>query len=350
MRTVAFFSCPARPTNTPPIALDDSAELVERSVPALNVLANDSDADGDPLSVVSHTAAAHGELLVAADGRFLYRPEDGFVGTDTFEYVVSDGRGGTDTGNVTLIVPEGWFGPRFWVALSVADAYTATAEMPLVVDAASGVLANDVSLVSIDRAFVWEEPTKGTLVLNGDGSFVYTPDPGATGTDTFVYSAFSGGTGSDPTTVTITIEEAVAVETVVLGPPSERVDHDGGVLALVDFDLKLGWERTSDTVTFDWNGRDVSINTVGQLVAFVARIEHDCDPATDAIFDGDDLALVLARSADGGITEAIIFDGIVGEKLITERVLAALGADRANTTDGETDSIGVYFESDLALA
>ncbi len=77
------------------------------SVPAaLGVLSNDSDADGDPISVVSFspTSAQGGSVIVTNNGGFTFLPAVGFQGIDTFTYTISDGRGGTNSATVTLAI------------------------------------------------------------------------------------------------------------------------------------------------------------------------------------------------------------------------------------------------------
>jgi hypothetical protein len=66
------------------------------------VLANDSDPDGDRLTVISATAPARGMVVINADGTVTYTPSARFDGTDTFGYTVSDGRGGTASAIVTV--------------------------------------------------------------------------------------------------------------------------------------------------------------------------------------------------------------------------------------------------------
>ena len=88
-----------------PIARGDSYRAtgnVRIQVPASSgVLANDSDPDGDALSVSNPggVTAANGDLSLGADGAFTYNPAPGFEGTDTFTYTVSDGSGKSDTAN-----------------------------------------------------------------------------------------------------------------------------------------------------------------------------------------------------------------------------------------------------------
>ena len=88
--------------NCPPVAVDDAATTVNGFPVTINVLANDSDPDGDPLTVTGVTDPPNGTAVNNNDGTVTYTPDCGFFGIDTFDYTISDGQGGTDTGTVTV--------------------------------------------------------------------------------------------------------------------------------------------------------------------------------------------------------------------------------------------------------
>ncbi|MCP3937132.1 MAG: tandem-95 repeat protein, partial [Actinomycetia bacterium] len=92
-------------TQDVPVAGDDVVATAEdTAVTTGNVLANDTDPDGDTLSVDSFTQGANGSVSYNADGTFTYTPHADFNGTDTFTYTVDDGQGNTDTATVTVTV------------------------------------------------------------------------------------------------------------------------------------------------------------------------------------------------------------------------------------------------------
>jgi hypothetical protein len=92
------------PVNDPPVAVDDSATVVEDSVNnSIDVLANDYDPDADNLTITSVTVPAHGSA--STDGNFTYyTPDANYNGADQFNYTVSDGFGGSDTATVFVTV------------------------------------------------------------------------------------------------------------------------------------------------------------------------------------------------------------------------------------------------------
>jgi hypothetical protein len=94
-------------TNDPPVAHPDSYSLAHNTaLEGASVLANDSDADGDPLSAAVTQWAQYGNLLVRPDGTFLYLPPLHFVGTDTFQYAAWDGFVWSAPTTVTLAVTD----------------------------------------------------------------------------------------------------------------------------------------------------------------------------------------------------------------------------------------------------
>ncbi len=92
------------PGNNPPVANNDSASTNEDTPVTINVLANDSDPDGDLLGVASVAAPGHGTAVINADKTVTYTPAPSFFGTDSFTYTASDGRGGSSTATVTVTV------------------------------------------------------------------------------------------------------------------------------------------------------------------------------------------------------------------------------------------------------
>jgi VCBS repeat-containing protein len=90
--------------NDAPTAGDDSAFVTSGSSVTIPVLANDSDPEGDALTVLSASNGANGTVVVNPDGTVTYTPNAGFAGNDSFTYTVKDANGATDTATVALVV------------------------------------------------------------------------------------------------------------------------------------------------------------------------------------------------------------------------------------------------------
>jgi hypothetical protein len=88
--------------NCPPLARDDFASTVNGIPVTINVLANDSEPNGDTMTVTGVTQPANGTAVINPNQTVTYDPVCAFQGTDTFTYTVSDGQGGTDTATVSV--------------------------------------------------------------------------------------------------------------------------------------------------------------------------------------------------------------------------------------------------------
>lgn len=95
-----------RPANRPPVAVDDDVQVPLDTPVVIDVLANDSDPDGDPLTIIdaSDRSVMMSLVVVNADGTIRYQPKAGWFGDDSFTYTISDGRGGTDSATVRVVV------------------------------------------------------------------------------------------------------------------------------------------------------------------------------------------------------------------------------------------------------
>src|SRR5206468_936158 len=134
------------------------------------VLNNDSDADNDPLTATVVSGPSHGTLSLDSTGKLTYAPNANFNGTDTFTYKANDGTADSNVATVTINVT-----PVNDAPVAAPDSYTTNEDAALNVPAA-GVLAND-SDVDGDTltAVLVSGPSHGTLTLNANGSFTYTP-------------------------------------------------------------------------------------------------------------------------------------------------------------------------------
>ena len=107
--------------NTAPVAEDDEATTPENTAVTIDVLANDTDTDGDVLTLSITTDPSHGEAVIEADTTITFTPDDGFVGADSLIYQIDDGKGGIDEATVHLTVTSGSNAPTAPQITSPAD-------------------------------------------------------------------------------------------------------------------------------------------------------------------------------------------------------------------------------------
>jgi VCBS repeat-containing protein len=149
---------------------------------------------------------SHGTLTLNADGSLSYTPEAGFTGMDSFTYQASDGTDASAAATVSIDVQAATPVPRN--VTGVNDRYTLVQDTTLNVDA-PGVLANDSDADGDPlSAVLFTNVQHGSLTLNSDGSFQYTPNAGFVGTDAFVYRATDGTNYSLLTAVTLRVTPA----------------------------------------------------------------------------------------------------------------------------------------------
>jgi len=170
-------------TNTTPISQDDSINTNENTAKTINVLNNDSDADGDVLQISSTSTPTSGEVTINANS-IIYTPSTNYTGTDSFTYTITDGFGGYSSSNVSIEV------------LAVNDAPTAmadSAEVLLGGNITIDVLANDSDPEgSILTVIAASNGSKGTTSVNNNGSITYSVSGNSRGGDSFSYTVSDG--------------------------------------------------------------------------------------------------------------------------------------------------------------
>lgn len=191
-----------------PVADDQNLETVEETALDITLTASDTYPGGAFTWMVNDPA--NGTLSGTAP-ELTYTPDEDFYGVDSFTFTVSDGMRTSEEATITIEVINVNDAPE-----AMDDNYETMMEVVLDVPA-PGVLANDVDADPTDAIFVdvKDEPMHGTLVLNQDGSFTYTPDAGFYGEDSFTYYMLGipmpTSEYTDWATVTITVHPAVKI-------------------------------------------------------------------------------------------------------------------------------------------
>jgi len=194
-----------RPVNDPPVAVDDNAGTPEDTPVTIPVLANDTDVDGDPLTVTSATSP-DGSITINADGTITFTPNPNFNGVATITYVISDGNGGTSTATVTLTVT-----PVNDVPVANPSSAVTNEDTPVILP----VLANDTDADGDPLTVTAASAANGTVTILPDGTVLYTPNPNFNGVDTVTYTISDGNGGTSTSTVTITVNSVNDVPVAV---------------------------------------------------------------------------------------------------------------------------------------
>ena len=173
---------------------DDNNTLVNQGISG-NVLTNDVDNEGHDISLnlTPHDTPDNGSVVLQADGSYTYTPATDFVGQDQFEYIICDN--GTpsacDTAMVVITVTDD---PSFSnnEVIANADEGVTNVDVPIT----ANVLANDADVdgdnLSVNTTPT-ADPSNGSVVLQADGTFTYTPAAGFAGQDQFAYEVCDDG-------------------------------------------------------------------------------------------------------------------------------------------------------------
>jgi hypothetical protein len=198
---------------TPPLAVDDPDAAftpADTTVTTANVLANDILANNARITAFDSTSAnsTATNVVYNNNGTFDYTPPAGFGGPDTFTYTLTDDLAQTSTATVTVTVN------RLPVANpdSFAVAENGTASGNVMLDNGNGADNPGDTPTTVAQGSI--NVSNGSLTLNTDGSFLYTPNPDFSGTDSFSYTLTdSTPDTSNEATVTITVIPNLSVMT-----------------------------------------------------------------------------------------------------------------------------------------
>jgi large repetitive protein len=183
-------------TNPAPTASNDNVTTAEDTPATINVLANDNDPDGDPLTI-SSAVASNGVVTINADGTLSYTPNANFNGTDTIIYVISDGNGGTSTAAVTVTVT-----PVNDAPVAADDTASTNEDTPVTI----GILSNDSDVDGDPLSILSANSPNGTVVINPDGTITFTPNANFNGTTSITYTISDGKGGTSTATVSVTVD------------------------------------------------------------------------------------------------------------------------------------------------
>jgi hypothetical protein len=194
--------------NVAPTANADLATTSFGTAVTIPVLANDTDPDGDALTVTGVSSQVGGTATVVGGTTITYQPTAGFAGTGSFTYAISDGHGGVGSATVTVVVlPQPNQPP-----VANFDSATTAAGVGVTIP----VLANDsdpngdpLTVTSVTSVI------GGSAAINAGNTITYTPAAGFSGAGSFTYSISDGRGGTASAGVTVTVTTAPTVDKTV---------------------------------------------------------------------------------------------------------------------------------------
>jgi len=236
--------------NATPDADPDTLTVAEDGSGTVSVLLNDTDADGDALSVGTLSDPPHG-TVTESGGVVTYTPDADYAGPDSFTYTACDPSGACSAAVVTVTVTAVNDPPP-----SPADSSFSTPEDT----AKSGTLPGSVDPDGDALTFgATDAPAHGDVTVDADGSYTYTPDPGYSGPDSFGYEVCDPSGACAPATVTVTVTAdndappspadssfSTAEDTPASGTLPGSVDPDGDALTFGATDAPAHGDVTID--------------------------------------------------------------------------------------------------------
>jgi len=217
-------------TNTDPLAENDSVTILWNENLDIDVLSNDSDADGDALSILN-ASAQFGSVDVLNDSLLSYTPPLNYVGVDTISYVISDGNSGIASAQVTIEIIGNSLPEAIDDSAATDDRTTITVD----------VIANDKDTDGDNLTLLSVLANSGTATIV-ENKILYTPALGFDGTDTVTYTITDGKGGEASATLAVSVD---AFESITVVNKSKSSGGSMSMLALVLIPLLLLRRRGS---------------------------------------------------------------------------------------------------------
>ncbi|MFZ5961618.1 Ig-like domain-containing protein [Thalassococcus sp. BH17M4-6] len=311
------------PVNDPPLANPDSATTDEDVAVNIDVLANDIDAENDPLTVFA-TSATNGSVVIEADGSLTYTPNANFNGSDTITYQMTDGIAGSSSSTVDVTVTPVNDAPQSLNQPVIIDEVDGT----YVIDLSTQVVDIDGDNISFSDISLARGETLLAFSIIGDGLIEIRPqdiaglEDGSSLNVAFTYVATddSGapnntGSGIVPVTINGFTPPPPPNTPPTADPLTVGADEEEGdvVISLADivFDPDAGDVLTITSLTTDFFGGTTPIPFVGGVSSGEGG-ELSFDPTIFGLAEGENatisLSYVVSDSAGETATNTITLD------------------------------------------
>jgi hypothetical protein len=316
--------------NLPPNAVDDTASTNEGAAVTISVRSNDSDPDGDPLTITGLVQAIKGVVSINAGATVTYTPNLNANGSDTFTYSISDGRGGSDTAAVVVTIV-----PVNDVPVAVTDYATTNEDTPITLPVKDNDTDGDGDALTVTAV---TQGTKGAVVIDAGGTVTYTPNTNATGSDYFSYTVSDNAGGTAIGTVMMTI--------VAVNDPPDAVDDS----ASTNEDTMAWIQVRSNDTDAEGNTLTVTAVTQGSKGSVIINSGTSVNYTPVANANGSDMFTYTISDGKGGTDTATVFVTIIpvndvpranADSATTNEDTPVTLDPRVNDTDADGDALTI---------
>ena len=304
-----------------------------------------TDVDGDALTFSKASDPSHGTVTVNTNGTYTYTPALNYNGPDSFTVTVSDGHGGTDTVTVNVTVT-----PVNDAPVAAALPVTTPEDTPV----NGTVTATDVDgdALTFSKA---SDPTNGTVTVNTNGTYTYTPAANYNGPDSFTVTVSDGHGGTNTVTVNVTVtpvnDAPVAVNDAVttledtpvtVNVTSNDTDVDGTIdVSSVDLDPATAGRQTTWTVAGEGT---YTVSNLG-VVTFTPVLNFN-GVATSVNYTVNDNSGATSNIATITVTVTAVnhVPKAIDDEIFTEEKTTISGNVLTNDSDQENSISVTYFQ------
>ncbi|EAP95016.1 putative calcium-binding outer membrane-like protein, partial [Vibrio splendidus 12B01] len=309
-----------------------------------------SDEDGDDLSFSKATEPSNGTVVVDENGDWTYTPNENYNGNDSFTVVVSDGQGGTDTITVNIgVTPVN--------DLPVGEDVSVTTDEDTPVSGSLTATDADNDQLTFSKG---TEPSNGSVVVDENGNWTYTPDENYNGSDSFSVVVDDGQGGTDTITVDVGVSPVPSVsitETVNVSEGSAAeftvsLDKAADTAVTVNLTSSTAGANTAESddignmvVTLVDGVTVVTPNDDGSYTIPAGQTEVKVSVATtgDDVYEGDE---TFSVNVEGNLGSIGIATAAVTINDAQSAPVVSIAADQTNVDEGDTAGFTVSIDQE----
>jgi ELWxxDGT repeat protein len=311
--------------NDIPVVTNESLTTNEDTpliIRAADLISNDTDIDGDALTVAGFAQPTNGTLVDNGDRTFTYRPKADYFGADSFNYTINDGKGGTSTGTVNLTLNGIEDAP-----IAIGERLTISEDTSLIIRAAD-LMSNDTDADGDALTFTGiTQPSNGQLVDNRDGTYIYTPKANYFGNDSLTYTVSDGKGNTATGAVNLTVN-SINDAPIATGESLTTKRNRAITFASSDL-LKNDTDIDNDNLTIS----NISLQPRNGSLANNGNGTYTYNPGTN--YFGTDSFDYVVNDGKGGTSRATV------NLLILNTIQGTLGNDVLNGSSLADEILGL---------